>query len=115
MDKINLDLNKFCEEIYLNSVNHGWYDNYRSFGDILSLCHSELSEALEEYRNGFNYNDVYFSIGDGGIKKPEGVGIELADCILRILDFCGSQNINIDECINLKFQYNKQRKDKKRI
>ena len=115
MYKTNLDLNKFSEEIYLNSLNHGWYDNPKTFGDIISLCHSELSEALEQYRLGFDFDDIYYCIDIHKIKKPEGIGIELADCILRILDFCGSENINIEECINLKFQYNVMRKDRKKI
>lgn len=44
-----MKLNKFTEEVHQNAVEHGWWDEERSFGDIISLCHSELSEALEEF------------------------------------------------------------------
>ena len=38
--------------------------------------------------------------------KPEGVPIELADCIIRILDYCGQWGINVSEAIRLKIDYN---------
>lgn len=43
-------MNDWAKEIHENAVAHGWWDEERSFGDIVALCHSELSEALEEYR-----------------------------------------------------------------
>ncbi len=40
-------LNKLSREIHQNAVDHGWYDKKQSFGEIVALCHSELSEALD--------------------------------------------------------------------
>lgn len=108
-------LNTLRDEIYKNAVKKGWWDEERSFGDFIALCHSELSEALEEYRNG-NVG-IYYKAPDGSTsdvqegehQKPEGIPIELADVIIRILDFCGREGIDIAEAITIKNAYNKTR------
>lgn len=100
-----MNLTELSKEIHKNAVEHGWWENDRCFGEIIALCHSELSEALEEYRNA--KPQIYF-VGDKG-EKPEGIAVELADCIIRILDYCGKQNIDIDEIIRIKHDFNKTR------
>ena len=96
-------LNDLAKEIYENAKAHGWWDKERSFGDIIALCHSELSEALEEYRN--DKPMIYY----GADKKPEGIAVELIDCVIRILDYCGHENIDVDKIMQIKHEYNKSR------
>lgn len=98
-------LNELSKEIHKNAVEHGWWDEERGFPEIVALCHSELSEALEEYRNGRMPDEVYH--GNGG--KPEGIPIELADVIIRIFDYCGYAGIDIDTAVTHKHEYNKSR------
>lgn len=132
-----MSIKELVKEIHDNAVAHGWWDEERSFGDIIALCHSELSEALEEYRD--NRPHVWFAciptdvfagcnnmvhckskisnLGCVGVdeqcqykdKKPEGIAVELADCIIRIFDYCGKAGIDIEEVIKAKHEYNKSR------
>lgn len=96
-------MRKLQREIYENAKNHGWWDEPRTFGDVIALCHSELSEALEAFRN----NEAMVWVNDKG--KPEGVAVELADCIIRILDWAGHENVDMETIIRDKHEYNKTR------
>lgn len=46
-------LNDLAKEINKTSTEHGfWPAEGRNFGEMIALAHSELSEALEEHRDG---------------------------------------------------------------
>lgn len=115
-------LNDLAKEIHENAKAHGWYDDKRSFGEIVALCHSELSEALEEYRSGkpmayyypetpckCNLNVYATDLDKWHGEKLEGIATEMIDCLIRILDWCGSEGIDVDKLVRLKHEYNKSR------
>lgn len=95
-------LSELSKEIHENAVSHGWWDEPRNLLEIAALCHSELSEAVEEYRVGRPF--VY---QEGG--KPEGIAVEMADCIIRILDWFGHEGLDVDAIIREKMEYNRGR------
>ena len=68
----------------------------------LALIHSEISEALEDYRDGLMETTVHAG-------KPEGFSIELADAVIRIFDLCGHLGIDLGEAVELKSAYNEMR------
>ena len=98
-------LNELANMVHENAVNHGWWEDKRSFGEIIALFHSEVSEAWEEYRNHRMPTETYF--GDNG--QPEGIPTELADVIIRVLDYCGQEGIDIERALLDKHNYNKTR------
>ena len=93
-------LNELAKEINKTAHDHGWWDKPRSFGDVIALCHSELSEALEAFRKG---EPMMF------FEKPEGIAVEMVDCIIRILDYLAENEVDIDSVMEEKMRFNTSR------
>lgn len=93
-------------------VNHalGWYDKAVSFGEAMALLHSEVSEALEAWRR-WDTDDATGPRASSlsPLPKPEGVGSEFADVLIRLLDYCARFGIDLEAEYERKLAYNRTR------
>ncbi len=91
----------------------GWHEGrHIEFGEFIALCHIELSEALEVFRVAGDTGVTNMeSVGPDmqGAYVPRGIPIELADVIIRILDYCETHGINMQKAIEMKMEFNKTR------
>ncbi len=95
MSKNNvMSIKDYIKKCHKTAKEKGWWDSDRNEGEIIALMHSELSEALEAMRNHLG---------------KDAVAEELADCCIRIFDYCGAREINLEEALLKKMSYNKTR------
>lgn len=102
-------LNELAKDIHFTALAKGWYEHQTAFPEKIALIHSELSEALEQYRNGHAVDEMYYASDSAGTPKPEGVPVELADAIIRILDLCSWAGVDISSAVARKIEYNQTR------
>ena len=87
-------INEWATEVHALAIEKGWYDgDEREVPELLCLIHSEVSEALEAYREGHD----------------ECVAEELADVAIRLLDMCKYLGIDLERAMEKKHEINKRR------
>lgn len=98
-------INDMVKEIHENNKKAGWWDSERNKGELLALIHSEISECLEGVRR---------NLDDDKLPHRKMEEVELADAVIRIMDYCGGFGLDLEGAIKEKLAYNKIREDHKK-
>jgi NTP pyrophosphatase (non-canonical NTP hydrolase) len=98
-----MTLKELQEKSYQQAKDSGWCEKPVGVIEQVALIHSEASEALESYRNKepTSWTDTQ--------RKPQGVGSEYADILIRIGHYATLLNIDLDYEVERKLAFNKSR------
>lgn len=127
-------LRELGQEAHRIAVEKGWYDckecrgsgnspapapcgvcagtgrKARDLPTALMMMVSEICEALETYRDGYEPKHWgWFKECEKTSPKPEGFPMEMADAIIRIVETCNFYGVDLDEAVRVKMEYNKTR------
>lgn len=90
--------NYMAERVHQNAKDKGWHVYERNDGEMIALMHSELSEALEALRDGDPKSDK--------IPGFTCVEEELADVVIRVMDYAKLRGLRVAEATLSKHFFN---------
>ena len=108
--RAGMNLRKLQTEVHAIAVAKGWWDTERTFGDLIALVHSELSQAFEAYQerglDGWveprvvekdppppSWDRTAFT--HDVLNKPCGFASELADVVIRVADMAEHYGVDL--------------------
>ena len=98
------EYNKIADGVHSTAVEKGWWDKERNDSEAMMLMVTEIAEACEAERIG--------NPPDDKIPEFNGVESELADVIIRIMDFAKGRDYKVAEALIAKIEFNKTREKK---
>lgn len=97
-----MQIKELQRKIHEQNVKMGWWNNPRERGTLLMLIVSEVSEAMEGERK---------DLMDDHLPHRKMAEVELADAMIRIMDYAEAFGYDLSGAINEKIQYNLTRAD----
>lgn len=101
------DLNALAQRVH--EANKRWWHDpatgeriERNKGEMLMLMVSELSEAMEGVRK---------DLPDDHLPHRSMEEVEIADCLIRLLDYAAGHGLDLGGAFEEKMAYNAQRAD----
>lgn len=100
-------LNDLAKECHAANA-HWWHDPAtgakleRNKGEMLMLMVSEIAEAMEGERK---------NLMDDKLPHRRMAEVELADVLIRLFDYSGAYDFDLDGAVAEKREYNRTRKD----
>lgn len=126
-----MNIAEWQDKFYALAKEKGWWDdvsprNEDIVPEKLALIHSEVSEALEVYRETPDDHALFPAYADPDgerhdaqfrtpsaysdpPRKPVGFDSELADVVIRVMDLCAHLGIDLERAIREKHAYNETR------
>lgn len=104
-----MNLNELSKQVHAANIKW-WQDTRtglpikRNKGELLALIHSEISEALEGERK---------DLMDDKLPHRKMAEVELADAIIRILDYAEGFGYDLQGAFDEKMAFNATREDHK--
>lgn len=92
------------KEAHFSAFKKGFWEKVPETGTSLMLVVSELGEACEAYRHGNPPSEK--------IKAFSHVEEELADVVIRLMDFCEYHKLDLSGAMIAKMEYNQSRPHK---
>jgi len=104
-------LNVIRDDVHENSKAHGFHDFNESDGQFITrslmLMNTETSELFEAYRN--HTLGLPCDKSSKMVQPLTNEEEEIADLIIRALDYCGRRKIDAGRAVAIKHEYNTRR------
>lgn len=110
------DLDEITKRVVQINKDNGWSDDVPEVGTPeftnwlitkLALVMTEIAEGIEEVRKGIDPTETYYLTDSP--TKPEGLGSELADAVIRSIHLAYLVGIDLPSNIDEKLTYNATR------
>lgn len=109
IDLLATTVNAMMREVVEVNKANGWLEKERSTLEGHMLLVTEVAEASEAWRKWGLADATLARQENAELPKPEGIGSEYADILIRLLDQCYRDNIDLAVEYRRKIAYNRTR------